>query len=80
MSTEQRAMPAGLQGLFDYLASSPDARSVRQHQVFVQGYLMGLLHGNAINDLEQREFEQQLAKAVDARLAELPHGPRDWLC
>lgn len=80
MSTEQRAMPAGLLRLINHLASSRDARSVRQHQVFVQGYLLGLLHGNAINDQEQREFEQQLAKAVDARLAELPHGPRDWLC
>lgn len=80
MSTEPRAMPAGLQGLFNYLASSPDARSVREHQVFVQGYLLGLLHGNAISDQEQREFEQQLAGAVDARLDQLPQAQPDWLC
>lgn len=59
--------------------SSPYARSIGQHQIFVQGYLLGLLHGTSINNQDQRESEQQLAQTIDARLAGLPQTLRDLL-
>jgi hypothetical protein len=53
------------------ITQQSDSRAVREQQIFVQGYILGIHQAGAISAAELVEYEQALSRAVDARLAAL---------
>lgn len=72
MSNEQNeTLLSGYRFQLARIAQQADARAVREQQIFVQGYILGIHQAGVINLDEMERYEQALGGAVDARLAAL---------